>query len=146
MQIVLEEGLTCLVLHPGPQLVTGTDADSNNNSVVLRLTWGKVSFLLPGDIEAIVEEQLVRDGQPLASMVFKVPHHGADTSSSAGFLDAVAPRLAVISVGADNRFGHPAPEVLQRLGERGITVLRTDERGSVEMISDGEKVWVRTER
>jgi competence protein ComEC len=78
--------------------------------------------------------------------VLKTPHHGSDTSSSPAFLAAVDPQVAVISVGADNRFGHPAPAALARYTEAGIPVLRTDETGSVEFITDGERLWVRAGR
>ena len=83
--------------------------------------------------------------QELSSTVLKVPHHGSDTSSSAPFLEAVNPHLAVISVGADNRFGCPSPEVVERLEARAI-LKRTDEDGAIEVVTDGERLWVRTER
>ena len=143
-QVALGGGVTLSVLHPGPELVTGTEADSNNNSIVTRLQLGQVSVLLPGDIEAEVEQALVRSGQPLVSTVLKAPHHGSDTSSTSAFLEAVRPQLVVISVGQDNRFGHPSPEVLSRLSAH--TVLRTDERGNVEVITDGQQLWVKTQR
>ena len=143
-QVALGGGVTLTVLHPGPTLVAGSGADSNNNSIVTRLVMGQVSVLLPGDIEAEVERELVRSGQPLASTVLKAPHHGAGTSSTPAFLEAAGPQLTVISVGQDNCFGHPAPEVLARLA--GFTVLRTDERGNVEVTTDGQRLWVKTQR
>jgi competence protein ComEC len=78
--------------------------------------------------------------------VLKAPHHGSKTSSCEPFLAAVDPELAVVSVGAANRFGHPAPEVLDRYAERGIPVLRTDELGGIEFITDGERLWVEAGR
>jgi competence protein ComEC len=118
----------------------------NDHSVVLRITLGEISFLLPGDIEAGVERELAAQPALLAATVLKAPHHGADTSSSAAFLAAVQPQVSIISVGAENRFGHPAPEVLARYAERGIPVLRTDERGTIELSTDGKRVWVETMR
>jgi len=145
MRIATGDGVELVVLHPGPELMKYTNADSNNNSIVSRLVMGQVSFLLPGDIEEEAENMLVASGQELTSTVLKVPHHGGNTSSSAAFLSAVNPKLVVISVGADNRFGHPSPQVLGRLedlvGEERI--LRTDERGTIEVVTDGERVWVR---
>jgi len=79
--------------------------------------------------------------------VLKAPHHGGNTSSSAAFLKAVNPKLAVISVGADNKFGHPSPQILDRLEElvgEG-RVLRTDERGTIEVVTDGERIWIKTD-
>jgi competence protein ComEC len=109
--------------------------------------WHEATFLLSGDAEAEAEQLLLGSGQPLAAQVLKVAHHGSGGSTTAAFLEAVAPRFAVISVGVDNRFGHPAPAVLERLAQQaGMAVLRTDERGTVEFASDGWRLWVRTEK
>ncbi|MBL7184294.1 MAG: DNA internalization-related competence protein ComEC/Rec2 [Anaerolineae bacterium] len=146
MRIGTGDGVELAVLHPGPELMKYTDADANNNSVVVRLVMGQVSFLLTGDIEEAAEGMLVASGQELTSTVLKAPHHGSNTSSSAAFLNAASPELVVISVGADNRFGHPAPQVLERLedlvGEERI--LRTDENGAIEVVTDGERIWIKT--
>jgi competence protein ComEC len=88
----------------------------------------------------------VASGAPLAATVLKSPHHGSRTSSSEAFLEAVDPHLVVISVGAENSFGHPSPEVIERYADHGLPVLRTDERGTVEFITDGRKLWVETTR
>jgi len=93
-----------------------------------------------------VERNLVLSQAPLTATVLKSPHHGSNTSSSETFLEAVDPQLVVISVGADNRFGHPAPQVLERYAGRGLTVLRTDEQGTIEFVTDGERLWVETTR
>lgn len=142
-QIELGAGLSAVILNPGPASA-GTD-DANNHSVVLRLQYGQISFLLPGDIETPVEQALVRRGLSPVT-VLKSAHHGSNTSSSEPFLDVVNPQLAIISVGADNRFGHPSPEILERYAEHGISVLRTDERGTIELITDGQRLWVETAR
>jgi competence protein ComEC len=143
-RLTLSDGVTLEILHPGAELIEGSDADSNNNSVVLRLTYGDVAFLLPGDVEAEVEGELVRSGAYLRSTVLKVPHHGSKTSSSLPFLDAVRPQVAVISVGQGNKFGHPSEEVLERL--EGTLVFRTDHNGTVSIASDGHRLWVDAER
>ena len=141
----LGDGVALEILHPGPELVMdGNEADTNDNSVVVRLTYGEAAFMLTGDIEARVERALVRAGVYLCSTVLKVGHHGSDSSSIQTFLDAVRPQVAVISVGQDNRFGHPAEEVLARL--EGTLVYRTDEDGTVTISSDGHKLWIETER
>ncbi len=147
MRVETGDGVELLVLHPGPELMEYTNADANNNSVVVRLIMGQVSFLLSGDIEEAAEDVLVASEQELASTVLKVPHHGSSTSSSAAFLKAVNPELVVISVGVDNRFGHPWPQVVERL-EKSVgreRVLRTDERGTIEVVTDGERIWVKTD-
>lgn len=136
----LDTAVSALVLHPGP--ATLARDEPNNHSVTLRLTFGRISFLLPGDIEQEIEEALVRQGLPLQATVLKSPHHGSSTSSSPAFLDAVNPQLIVISVGADNRFGHPTQAVLDRYAERGLRVLRTDELGAIELVTDGVNVWL----
>jgi competence protein ComEC len=134
------------VLHPPRELMVGTDADSNNNSIVMRLSWDQIGFLLTGDIEGGAEQLLLRSGRSLAAHVLKVAHHGSDGSSTTPFLEAVAPGFAVISVGADNRFGHPGAATLERLAELdNVTIHRTDIHGTVEYITDGKRLWIRTE-
>ena len=133
-------GLEMTVLHPGAEEWEG----ANDNSVVTRLTYGSVSLLLTGDIEAEVEEELVGAGSIRESTLLKLAHHGSCGSSTPEFLDAVDPEVVVVSVGADNHFGHPCAEVLERLD--GLPVFRTDEHGAVEIISDGTRVWVEVER
>jgi competence protein ComEC len=107
---------------------------ANNASVVLRLAFAGRSVLFPGDIEAAAERDLVAnaDGN-LRSPILKVPHHGSHTSSTARFLDAVAPQLAVISDGFQNRFGFPHRDVLARYASRGSMVARTDLDGAVQV-------------
>jgi len=136
--------LKVTVLHPGPEPLTGTAADDNNNSIVLRLDYGQNSFLLTADIEYEAEAELIHTGLPLHSDVLKVAHHGSRGSTSPVFVEAVRPRLAVIQVGQDNDFGHPHPEVLARLA--GVEILRTDQHGRIEVVSDGRRLWVRTAR
>jgi len=94
------------------------------------------------------EFELITRRANLASTVLKVAHHGSDTSTTAEFLAVVNPQLAVISVGADNRFGHPTPEVMTRLEDKvGVeNIYRTDEQGTVEFITDGERLWVKVGR
>ena len=141
----LGDGVALEILHPGPELVMKEgQADVNDNSVVTRLTFGEVAFLLTGDIEAPVERALLRSGVYLRSTVLKVGHHGSDSSSLPAFVEAVQPQVALISVGEDNKFGHPSSEVLERL--EGALVYCTDQDGTVTISSDGHKLWIETER
>jgi competence protein ComEC len=140
-RLSLGDGVWAEILHPGG---VPTGDRLNDHSAVLRVGLGQVSFLLPGDIEADVERRLSADGVALRATVLKAPHHGSNTSSCEPFLAAVDPQVAVISVGAGNRFGHPAPETVASYAEHGIHVLRTDELGSIEFITDGQRLWVRT--
>jgi competence protein ComEC len=139
-----QAGVVADVLWPSRQLVSGTGADVNNNSVVLRLAVGHVAMLLTGDIEEVVESRLVHSDADLEAAVLKVAHHGSSTSSSARFVAAVEPRVAVISVGADNSFGHPAPATLVTLG--AVPAYRTDVGGPIDVMTDGRDVWVRQGR
>ena len=146
--IALDRDVLVEVLGPPSELLRGTESDADNASLVLRLVYGEVSMLLTGDIFAEEERALVARGAVVDSDVLKVPHHGSDSSSTPVFLNAVSPAAGVISVGEGNRYGHPHAEVLMRLREvvdDGMLFL-TAERGSVEFISDGETLWVRTER
>ena len=138
------KGVKLLVLHPPPYLLEGTGSDLNNNSLVLKITYGKVSLLLTGDIEKEAEERLLRYGHYLKSTIIKVPHHGGGTSSTPSFLDLVNPRVAIISVGRRNPFRHPSPQVLQRYEERDVKIYRTDRQGAIILTSDGRSFWVRT--
>ncbi len=105
---------------------------ANDNSIVLKIKRGAASMLLAGDIEEDAERELVkRYGAKLKADLLKVPHHGSPTSSTTGFLQAVKPRLAVISCAAKNSFGFPSQEVLSRLRQQGATIARTDQLGAI---------------
>ena len=116
----------------------------NDDSLVLELRHGRVSFVLPGDIGSDVEAQLGPLLEPSPLRVLKAPHHGSRTSSSAAFLAAAAPAVAVVSAGRENRFGHPDPAVLQRYAAAGTSVLETGRSGAIDICSDGERIRVRT--
>jgi competence protein ComEC len=116
----------------------------DETSLVARLGWHRASFLFTGDLEADGLLEFYDAGWSLDCMVLKVPHHGSEGALNEDLLTAIAPDLAVISVGADNRFGHPAEEMLVHMMRAGVEVLRTDLAGTVEVITDGERYWVRT--
>lgn len=143
-RIDLGAGVALEVLHPHAGPEWSGSSDVNNASAVLRLTAGYASFLFTGDVGVAAEKELLTRGGELKSTVIKVAHHGSDTATSPQFIEAVDPQMAVISVGADNRFGHPAPQTLERLV--GRPVYRTDQRGTIEVVSDGQKAWTETER
>jgi competence protein ComEC len=127
-----------------PEDVSATPEASNDDSLVMRLEDGQVRFLLPGDIQQHVEQRLVGEHAPLAADFLKVPHHGSKTSSTEAFLEAVAPRVAVISVGESNPFGHPSEKVLERYEHSGVRLLRTDRDGAVTALTDGRELAVHT--
>ncbi len=136
------------VLNPQIPHLTDTESDIDNNGMVLHISMGEVSFLLTADMMWQAEFELITQRANLTSTVLKVAHHGSDTSTTPEFLAVVNPQLAVISVGVDNRFGHPTPEVVERLEKKlgSENIYRTDKQGTIEFITDGEKLWVRVER
>jgi len=114
----------------------------NDASIVIRLEHGTTSFVFTGDAEGASERAMIAAFECLRADVIKIGHHGSRTSTTEAFLDAVQPTAAVISVGGNNRFGHPHPDVIARLNYRGIQILRTDKMGSIVMATDGERVVV----
>jgi competence protein ComEC len=136
--IILDEGIRLDILHAGS---AETSENRNDGSVVARLTFGDLALLLAGDAEASTETALLRSGLPLDATILKAGHHGANTSSSEPFLRAVSPQVVVISAGLDNAYGHPHPAMLARALNAGATILRTDESGTLELITDGQKMW-----
>ena len=114
--------------------------ETNNSSIILKLSYGQTSFLFTGDAEYAAEQALLDAGFDPSATVLKVGHHGSSTSTSYRFLNAVMPQYAVISVGEDNSYGHPDDEVLSRLRDADVTIYRTDEEGDIFCTSDGKKV------
>jgi competence protein ComEC len=127
------------VLAPWPDYTAGKMA-KNNDSLVLRFTFGRHHFLLTGDAEKQVENVLAGPG--IQADVLKVGHHGSKTSSMPAFLDAVHPAFGIISDGYENSYGHPAPITLEHLTERHIQPLRTDQLGQITIRSDGRHLQV----
>jgi len=134
-------GATLDVLAPCPSPTPG--ASLNDNSVVLRIRYGRHSFLFVGDAERDAEGRLLRRfGEGLRADVLKVGHHGSRTSSTRAFIDAVRPRFAVASAGLGNRFGHPHAETRRTLADAHTTLLRTDRNGGIRITSDGRVLAV----
>lgn len=136
-------GVLVEVLHP-PAAEPGERLDPNAASLVLKVTYGRRSFLFTGDIGAAAEHALAASGRDLRASVLKIAHHGSPFSTTEEFLRAVSPEAALISVGAGNTFGFPSPAVLARLARAGAAVFRTDNGGSAEVSTDGRVLRVRT--
>ncbi|MCY4624910.1 MAG: ComEC/Rec2 family competence protein, partial [Chloroflexi bacterium] len=147
-ELRIGDGVVIRVLHPAEDVPAWTPDLRNNSGVTLRLSYGDVSFLLPADIHRYAEEALVASGASLRATVLKAAHHGSATSSSQAFLEAVQPEYVVVSAGAENKFGHPATEVVERLtamvGEEDLYV--TAEHGRVGFTTDGVRLWRDTQR
>ncbi len=137
-------GVRMQVLGPPARLPRGGIDEVNDASVVLRLVYGDISFLLAGDLGERGEQALLEGGGDLRSTVLKVSHHGSASSTTEPFLAAVRPAVAAVSVGADNGFGHPSATTRLRLA--GVPLFRTDENGSVRFETDGSRLRVRVGR
>ena len=137
-------GITLEIVHPPQTLMSRTNNYTDNNDLVMRLGWKDVSFLFTGDIGYEAERYLLDQRIAVRSTVLKVAHHGSNTSSSSEFLSAVNPSVAVISAGANNKFGHPTPEILERLKQMigNPNIFITAENGTIELVTDGSRLWV----
>jgi len=141
----LDEDVSMTVLHPRSRLLRDTRSDLNSNSVVIRIDHGEDCILLTGDAEDATERALMQQ-QIAPCGVLKVAHHGSGHSTSAAWLRAIAPKIALISVGRDNRYGHPDPDTLARLKAADVKVHRTDLEGTLTLVSTGTGVRVESLR
>ena len=139
---VFDFGGTRIEVVSPPSDYVPSDSPKNDDSLALRITYGRRSFLLTGDMEKPMEARALADGEPLRADVLKVGHHGSNTSSSDPFLDAVSPAYAVISDGFENSFHHPHPLVMERLTAHCAGILRTDLRGLITIRTDGQRISV----
>jgi competence protein ComEC len=160
LPLLAQRGIPLVTLHRGDVRemggvlfeVLGPAEDSegkplhNDDSLVLRARYGRHSFLLTGDIEQRGEIRLVEEDLLPGDTVLKVAHHGSRTSSQPSFLERVRPAFAIISAGFQSPFGHPHPEVVERLHQGNAAILRTDREGLVTIASDGQRLFVSTFR
>lgn len=114
--------------------------DLNNYSAVIKITYGNSKFLFMGDAESLSEKEILNKNHDISSDVLKLGHHGSSSSSSKAFLDKVSPKIAIISCGKNNDYGHPHKETSTEMKKRNIQVYRTDIDGSIVLISDGKKI------
>jgi len=142
--ISIDPDTTVFVINP-LQPISAIQAPDNDHSIVIKVTYQRVSYLLTGDAESSAEVQMIASYN-CSAYVLKVGHHGSRFASSAAFLKAVMPHIAVISVGANNSYGHPAPQALARLAAVNATVYRTDTQGTTIVTTNGQTVDVRTSR
>jgi len=152
-----EQNVSITVPKPGNEFKLGsaavkilgpvsTDSNANNNSIVLKITYGDTSFLFTGDAEREEEQDILAKGYDLNSTVLKVGHHGADTSTTYPFLREIMPGYAVISVGTNNQYGHPTDNALSRLRDADVKTYRTDMQGDIICTSNGKSVSFKVER
>lgn len=136
--IALDPDLEILILNPAAEPI----GDINQDSVVLKVTYNEISYLFVGDAEKPAEESMMEAGLDLDADVLKVGHHASRYGSSAEFLSAVSPAISVIQVGADNSYGHPHEEAVERIEATGSRIYRTDLDGTVVVATDGTKLTV----
>lgn len=157
-KLIKEESADVRILRAGQRIIFSDNLNSdievlfpfkgeketniNDTSAVLRLSFGKTSFLFSGDISKSAEKRILQTGSMIDSDVLKVGHHGSKYSSSEEFIKEISPEVAVIQVGKDNTYGHPHQEVLDIFNRYGIKVLRTDQNADIEIISDGNKLQI----
>ena len=138
------DGVEVLFLSPPDRWNPKTAG--NNDSIVLRLGYGRRHILLPGDVGSSMERRMVKAGLPIASDVLKIPHHGSKTSTTAEFLNQIGPRFGILSVGPYRRYNHPDGGVLDRLQRAGVRTYRTDRDGSITVSTDGTRIELETFR
>lgn len=142
--IPFDPAVTLDVLSPDDDFVSRDD--TNEGSIVIKLTYGQTSFLLTGDAEARANQAMLKRGADVRSTVLKLGHHGSSSSTDESWLRAVQPQIGIISAGAGNSYGHPHAEVLAALAKLNITAIRTDEHGTITVTSDGVQVRVTSQR
>ena len=135
-------GVALRVLHP-PLPAWERQRVRNEDSVVLEIRFGRVAIVLPGDIGREGESAALQHFNPASIVVLKAPHHGSASSSTPEFLDALAPRVVIFSAGRNNRFGHPAPVVVQRYRQTGADIFSTAADGAIILDTDGHDVEIR---
>ena len=139
--INIEQNLKIRVLFPQKDFIG--DNMLNNNSLVFKMEYKEFKMLFTGDIEQIAEEKILKeyeDTDILEATILKIAHHGSKTSTIKRFIQAVKPKIALIGVGGNNKFGHPNEEVLNRLKEFRIKIYRTDECGEIRIKTNGIEI------
>jgi beta-lactamase superfamily II metal-dependent hydrolase len=144
-QLPFDPAVKVDVLGPDDRFVQD-EVDTNNASIVMKLTYGQVSFLFTGDAEKPEEDAIMSGGGDVRSTVLKVGHHGSRTSTDDAWLKAVQPAVGAISVGKDNQYGHPHREVIDLLNRAGVKIYRTDLSGTITITTDGSTYRVTTDR
>lgn len=132
----LGKNVKCEMVAPN-----GTNYENlNNYSAVIKITYGNSKFLFMGDAEKLSEKEILNKNYDISCDVLKLGHHGSSSSSSKAFLDKASPKMAIVSCGKNNDYGHPHRETVDEMKKRNIQVYRTDIDGSIVLISDGKKI------
>lgn len=145
----LDSDIKLEVLSPSEPLIDDVRSGGsvlNANSVIVRLSYGDFAMIFAGDAESETESQLIRQGTNLRAQILKIGHHGSRYATSSHFLEAIAPQVAIISCGAENKYGHPSQQVLDRLREKNVQIYRTDIQGVITITSDGKDFYIHPTR
>jgi competence protein ComEC len=134
------------VFHPITSAEGTRPDDQHDATLVVKATYGLERFLFTGDIDEGHEQAMIQRGVALQSDVLKTPHHGSASGLALNFLTLVNPKYAIIQSGKDNKYGHPATSILQKLQDRGITIYRNDEQGTIWAMTDGQTITWKTEK
>lgn len=142
---VLKKGTDSINLGEGTKVTVFSPTkdsyeDLNNYSPVIKIQYGKTSFLFTGDAQKDVEKEILISNEDISADVLKVGHHGSSTSTTKEFLNKVRPSIGVISVGSDNSYNHPNSDTIKRLKDGKVTIYRTDKDGTVVLCSDGSNI------
>jgi len=142
--IPFDSALKLDVLAPDEEFVNREN--TNDGSIVIKLTYGQTSFLFTGDAEDIENQAMLGHGFDVQATVLKLGHHGSRSSTDEAWLRAVKPQLGIISAGLDNSYGHPHPEVIAALNSLGIQYIRTDEHGTITVRTDGTQLHITSQK
>jgi len=140
-EMTLGEDVKITVLHP-PETMKPVDHDINNFSIIIRVSYGDIDFVLTGDAEIKAERMVLASGLPVESEFLKIGHHGSRTASTMAFLKSVKPGFGIISCGRNNKYDHPHAVTLEHLTEAKVAILRTDDLGTIVVRTDGTKVSI----
>lgn len=151
--IAKQAGTTINVLYPKEGMIGQNPTDPHDATIVLKIAYGEFCLLLTGDLntnktnhEADIISLANTMNLPLNCQALKITHHGSGSGTTEDFLERINPKLAFISVGKRNRYGHPAPSLIKRLQARSITIFRTDEDGTITLTTDGSRFWTKTQK
>ncbi|MBU0711019.1 MBL fold metallo-hydrolase, partial [bacterium] len=140
--VTISDNLKLYFLHPSERFLEKHQRNYNDGSLVCKLVFGDISILFTGDAEEDSEDYLCYWDDFLKSTIIKVPHHGSNTSSTAHYVNLVDPEYAIVSVGLNNKFKHPAQSTLQRYRNLGSTIYRTDVEHAIQFQSNGKIVKI----
>jgi competence protein ComEC len=140
------DGVQLHVIHPMADATGLRPDDQHDATVVVRVTYGQKSFLMTGDINEGHEQAMIKADVPLQADILKVAHHGSASGLALNFLERINPTYAVIQSGANNKFGHPAPSIIKKLQNKGVTIFRNDQNGTVTAITDGTTLSVTSQK